>query len=139
MQSAETAALHSGDADALKEYLLDARIPEDEAEKRRNMLADAAEEVALHQVAMMDGYKAGAEQGTRRLLDEFDPAEVEAAVRQEDAISRFLSPVAKMRALDRLKQKMQELKGQDWSVAERRIFRPAFIKAYLARMTSLHK
>jgi predicted component of type VI protein secretion system len=139
MQSAETAAVHSGDADALKEYLLDDRIPEDEAERRRNLLADAAEEVALHQVAMMDGYKAGAEQGTRRLLDEFDPAGVEAAVQQEDAISRFLPPLAKMRALDRLKQKMQELKGQDWSVAERRIFRPAFIKAYLARMTSLRK
>ncbi len=139
MQSAETASIYSGDAEGLKEYLLDARIPEDEAARRRHLVSDAADEVALHQVAMMDGYKAGAHQGTQRLLDEFDPAEVEAAVRQEDGLSRFLAPVAKIRALDRLKRKMHELKGQDWSVAERRIFRPAFIKAYLARMTSLRK
>jgi hypothetical protein len=46
--------------------------------------------------------------------------------------------VAQLRAkvvLDRVKEIHGELGGEDWSVAERRAFRPAFIKAYLARMT----
>ena len=39
-------------------------------------------------------------------------------------------------AIEALQGTYQELQGEDWSVAERRIFRPAFNKAYLARMTS---
>lgn len=139
MQSEESTTVYSGDTDALREYLLDSGIPEEEAKRRRTLLSDAADDVVRHQMAMMDGYKAGAEQGTKRLLDEFDPAAVEAAVRQEGGLSRYVAPLAKILSFDRLKQKLQELRGQDWSVAERRIFRPAFIKAYLARMTSLRK
>ena len=44
--------------------------------------------------------------------------------------------IAKAKALTRMRDQLQELRGEDWSAAERRTYRPAFIKAYLARMTS---
>lgn len=139
VQSAETAAVYSGDAEALREYLFDPRIPDDELERRLDLLTQAAEDVALHQLAMLDGYRAGALQGTQRLLQEIDPVAAEAEARQEGGLNRILGFRASEDALERLKKKLQELQGEDWSVAERRIFRPAFIKAYLARMTSLRK
>lgn len=139
MQSAESGAIYSGDADALKEYVLDVRVSEDEAARRLDLLSQAAEDVAMHQVAMLDGYRAGAQEGTHRLLDEIDPAGAEAEARQEGGLNRILAFRASEDALDRLKLKLEELQAEDWSVAERRIFRPAFIKAYLARMTSLRK
>lgn len=136
MQSAESGAIYSGDADALRAYVLDENIAEEEAERRLDLLAHAGEQVALHQVAMLDGYRAGALQGTQRLLDEIDPDAAEAAARQEGGLNRLLSFRASDDALDLLRKKLHELRAEDWSVAERRIFRPAFIKAYLARMTS---
>ncbi len=139
MQSAESGAIYSGDADALKEYLLDVRASEEEAARRLDLLSQAAEDVAMHQIAMLDGYRAGAQEGTHRLLDEIDPAAAESEARQEGGLNRILAFRASEDALDRLKVKLQELQAEDWSVAERRIFRPAFIKAYLARMTSLRK
>ena len=139
VQSAETAAVYSGDAEALREYLFDPRLPDDEVERRLDLLTQAAEDVALHQLAMLDGYRAGALQGTQRLLQEIDPEAAEAEARQEGGLNRILNFRASDEALQRLKNKLLELQGEDWSVAERRIFRPAFIKAYLARMTSLRK
>lgn len=139
VQSAESAAVFSGDADALKEYLLDDRIPEAEAARRLDQVAQAAEEVALHQVALLDGYRASAQMGAQRLLEDIDPEAAEAAAKGEGWLNRLFPFLASSVALVQLTQKLRELGGEDWSVAERRIFRPAFIKAYLARMTSMRK
>ncbi len=133
--TADSAALFGGDADALRDYLTEA-VPAEEAERRRAQVESVAEDLALHQVGLLDGYRACVQQGTKALLDEMDPEAIEETVRQQGALNQLSSLHRKARVTDLLIEKKHELGGEDWSVAERRVFRPAFIKAYLSRLTS---
>ncbi|MEP0548441.1 MAG: FHA domain-containing protein [Rhodothermales bacterium] len=134
VQSSESTFVYEMNATELKAYLTEPHPDPSEQERRLAALTEATDAVAVHQLAMLDGYKASVQQGAKRLLDEVDPAPIEAEVEGSGAmykVAQFRSPVV----LDRLKEIHRELGGEDWSVAERRAFRPAFIKAYLARMT----
>jgi len=44
--------------------------------------------------------------------------------------------LAQAKAAETITERCETLRQEDWAVVERRIFRPAFIKAYLARMTA---
>ena len=134
VQSDDSAFLYEKAPPELKAYLTDARVGPQEREARLGALAESADAVVVHQLAMLDGYKASVQQGAKRLLDAVDPAPVE----EEVEASSPMYKVPQLRAaavLERVKETHRELGGEDWSVAERRAFRPAFIKAYLARMT----
>lgn len=134
VQSDDSAFLYEKAPPDLKAYLTDTRVDAQEREARLTTLAEAADAVAVHQLAMLDGYKASVQQGAKRLLDAVDPAPVEAEV--EASSPMYKVPQLRSSAvLERIKETHRELSGEDWSVAERRAFRPAFIKAYLARMT----
>ncbi|QXD13863.1 FHA domain-containing protein [Rhodocaloribacter litoris] len=136
LQPEETAFLYEGDPELLKRQVLDPSVPEEVARQRMQLLEEAAEDVSVHQIALLDGYKAAVQEGAQRLLDPIDPAQIEAEVRQEQALYRLLPPLAKAEVLRRLQAQLQQLRAEDWSATERRTYRPAFIKAYLARMTS---
>ena len=137
MQSDETAFLFEGEAETLKHHLLDSRLSDDEAASRLRMLEEALNDVERHQVAMIDGYKAGAREGALRLIDQLNPDLLEEEATKANALYRVLPFLAKAEALRRLRDQLSELRAEDWSAAERRTYRPAFIKAYLARMTSM--
>lgn len=118
----------------LKNLLLDPSVAPGELEQRLNAIRDATDETVVHQLAMLDGYKASVQDGAQRLLGEVNPEPIE----DEVEASNPMYKVPQLRAsavLERLKETHRELGGEDWSVAERRAFRPAFIKAYLARMS----
>ncbi len=134
VQTSESAFLYEKPPAELKAYLTDPQADDAERERRLAAMAEAVEAVAVHQLAMLDGYKASVQQGAQRLLDKVDPAPIEAEV--EASSPMYKVPQFRSSAvLERLKEAHRELGGEDWSVAERRAFRPAFIKAYLARMT----
>lgn len=137
MQSADTAFLYDGDPDTMKAHLLDPSISDEEREKRLGLVSDAAESMVAHQVAMLNGYKASVMNGADELMDQVDPEAIKAAVVEESAVYKYLPMLSAPAVLERLKAKLYEMKSGDWSVAEQRIFRPAFIKAYLARMTAV--
>jgi hypothetical protein len=52
-------------------------------------------------------------------------------------VYKYLPMLATPAVLERLRAEWTELQMGDWSAAEQRVFRPAFIKAYLARMTAV--
>ncbi len=134
VHSGQSSNVYEMTADELKAYLTESLPDPAELERRFDAVAEAADAVAVHQLAMLDGYKASVQQGAKRLLDEVDPSPIEAEVEASSAmykVPQLRSPVV----LERVKEIHRELGGEDWSVAERRVFRPAFIKAYLARMT----
>ena len=134
MHSGQSQNVYDMTAEELKAYLTEPHPDPNELERRFEAVIEAADAVAVHQLAMLDGYKASVHQGAKRLLDEVDPEPVEEEVAASGAMykmAQFRSPVV----LEKLKEIHHELGGEDWSVAERRVFRPAFIKAYLARMT----
>ena len=137
MQSSETAFLYEGDTDTIKQHLLDPSLSDETRAERIERLQEAAEAVAVHQVAMLNGYKASAIQGAQELLEQVDPAVAEAEAAAENKLFELLPWLASPVVVERLKTRWNELQTGDWSVAEQRVFRPAFIKAYLARMTAV--
>lgn len=136
MQSGETRFLYEGDAATMKEHLLDPSISQDERQKRLSHVEDAAEALAVHQVAMLNGYKASVMKGAEELLDQLNPDAHQAELTEENLVFEYVPLLASPAVLDRLRTEWRDLKRGDWSAAEQRIFRPAFIKAYLARMTA---
>lgn len=139
MQPEETAFLYEGNAEMLKGHLLDPSLSEEEAAHRMRLLGEAVEEVELHQVAMLDGYKAGVREGAVRLIDQLHPDALEQEAAQGKLLYRLFPPLAKAEALRRLREQLRELRAEDWKAAEQRTYRPAFIKAYLARMTAARR
>ena len=134
MQSDDAAFLFEKTPAELKAFLLDPQVGVGETERRAAAIEAAAEAAVVHQLAMLDGYKASVQDGARRLLEEVDPEPVEREVEASSPMYR-LPQLRSAAVVERLKETHRELSGEDWSVAERRAFRPAFIKAYLARMT----
>jgi hypothetical protein len=137
MQSAETQFIYDGDAATMKQHLMDPSISDDERAKRLELVEDAAEALAVHQVAMLNGYKASVMNGAEELMSRLDPNEHEAAVVEQSPVYKYLPMLATPAVLERLRAEWTELQMGDWSAAEQRVFRPAFIKAYLARMTAV--
>lgn len=137
MQSAETQFLYDGDVETMKAHLMDPSISEDERENRLDHVEDAAEALAVHQVAMLNGYKASVMNGTEELMERLNPDAHQHEVMEQSAVYEYVPVLASPAVLDRLRAQWKELQMGDWSAAEQRIFRPAFIKAYLARMTAV--
>lgn len=138
MQSSATAFLYEGDTETIKQHLLDPSLSDETRAERIERLRDAVEAVAVHQVAMLNGYKASAIQGAQELLEQVNPSATEAEVGKENKLFELLPWLASPVVVERLRARWHELQsGGDWSVAEQRVFRPAFIKAYLARMTAV--
>lgn len=136
MQSAETKFLYEGDAATMKEHLLEPSLSQEERQKRLAHVEDAAESLAVHQVAMLNGYKASVMKGAEELLEQLNPDAHQAEVAEENTVYEYFPLLASPAVLERLRAEWHNLKRSDWSVAEQRTFRPAFIKAYLARMTA---
>jgi predicted component of type VI protein secretion system len=137
MQSPRTRFIYDGDASTLKEHLMDPSISEEERQERLNLVTEKVEDLAVHQVSMVDGYKASVQSGTEALLRQLDPDAHQSDLLEETPIYQYAPILASPDVLDRLRREWRELQRGDWSAAEQRIFRPAFIKAYLARMTAV--
>ncbi len=132
-----TRFLHAEDGAVLRNHLLDPLADDAEFQNRLDMLSAAADEVAAHQVAMLEGYKASVRRGTTDLLNAVDPERISADMTKGSWLTKampFLASSGIVKAMERI---VVELRADDWSVAERRVFRPAFIKAYLSTLSSL--
>ncbi len=92
--------------------------------------------MVLHQLAMLDGYKAVVQQGMHMMLREIDPNVAIEQMSNEGGLYKMFPKLARLVASWQLEEKFRELRGEDWSVTERRAYRPSFIRAYLARMSA---
>jgi type VI secretion system protein ImpI len=134
IQSSETAFLYENDPASLSSYLLDPGLSDSEFEARLTAIDEASNSVAVHQIAMLDGYRAAVQDGARRLVEPLEKALEEQPDSRAGGLQKLLGRGAPA-AQGRVQVIVNELKSEDWSVSERRVFRPAFVKAYLARMT----
>ena len=135
-QTPESAILYEGNAAKLKDFLLDSDLNEEELARRLMLIEEGGDEVILHQLAMLDGYKAVVQQGMHMLLREIDPIVAAENLSQSSALYKAIPRLARMVASWGLQDKFQELRAEDWSITERRAYRPSFIRAYLSRMSS---
>ena len=135
-QTPESEILFEGNGETLRTYLLDPNLDEEELNKRLALIEEGGDEVILHQLAMLEGYKAVVQQGMHMLLREIDPVVAAENLAQESGFYRLMPSLARLIASWRLQEKFRDLRAEDWSVTERRAYRPSFIRAYLARMSA---
>lgn len=135
-QTPESEILFEGNGSRLKDYLLDPDLDEEELGQRLALLEEGGDEVILHQLAMLDGYKAVVQQGMHMLLREIDPVVAAESLSQQGGLYRISPNLARMVASWSLQDKFKELRAEDWSITERRAYRPSFIRAYLSRMSA---
>ncbi|MEM1128489.1 MAG: FHA domain-containing protein [Bacteroidota bacterium] len=124
------------DPASLKKALLDPAEGESDVDVRLGVVEEKIGSLAQHQVAMMEGYKAGVKNGILRLVDALDPAVVREDLSSDNALLRKMGMLVNNEIVKALEEKCQNLRGDDWSAAEQRYYRPEFIRAYLTRMTS---
>ena len=132
----EASFMATKDLTRLQAQLFDPLLAQEGVEQRAALIMEEADKLALHLVAFLDGYKASALKGAELLLDRLDPDKVEAAVREKRALYRLIPLFAHAEVVRQLQQTARELRGEDWAAAERRVFRPAFVSAYLARASA---
>ena len=135
-QTPESAILYEGDAGKLKSFLLDPDLDQEELTRRLMLIEEGGDEVILHQLAMLDGYKAVVQQGMHMLLREIDPIVAAENLSQSSALYKMIPRLSRLVASWGLQEKFKELRAEDWSITERRAYRPSFIRAYLSRMSS---
>ena len=70
------------------------------------------------------------------LLREIDPVVAAESLSQQGGLYRISPNLARMVASWGLQDKFKELRAEDWSITERRAYRPSFIRAYLSRMSA---
>lgn len=139
MQSADAAFLYEGDAAKLQQMLLSDDIDDETFKERLQLLREALDDLAVHQVALLDGYKASVQGGAQRLLDALDPNAMSEEMDLDNPLFKLMPAKAKAEVLEQLEERARDIRAEDWSVTERRVYRPAFVKAYLARMTSVRR
>ena len=135
-QTPESAILYEGNSEKLKTFLLDPTLDDAQLAQRLVLIEEGGDEVILHQLAMLDGYKAVVQQGMHMLLREIDPIVAAENLSQSTWMYKTIPNLARMVASWGLQDKFKELRAEDWSITERRAYRPSFIRAYLARMSS---
>jgi len=143
ISSAKTFSFHSSTLQEIREFLLSANISEPDFNKRVAVLSKEADEVMVHQLALIDGYKVSVNEGSRHILEHFNPA-VLRKILDEKAIKlgrieipyRYLPVFYHWKLLQLYQQKYSELAGEDKGFFETKLFRPGFINGYLERLSS---
>ena len=128
MHAPETAFLYEADGASLAVFIAEAS--DEQREGRLELLKAAAREVVAHQLGLVEGYRAATRSGIDAFLDRLDPENLDVE-ENEGGLARFLPSGKNGAVVDALAERIAELR-QDSTATERRIFRPAFIRAYLA-------
>lgn len=120
----ETAFLFDADVEALLQHL----TPDDPAvqAERLRLLNDATDAVLHHHQSLLEGYRAAAREGAAVLVDGLDPDKI-----GDQAKGGGLLQGREKAVLDLVRERCEMMRGEDFAAAERRVYRPAFSRAYL--------
>lgn len=128
----------------LVNYYLSPDVPPEEAEKRIKSLKTLADELKVHQLSLLEGYKAGVSQGSMKLIKKFDPAALKS---QMGGMSlkvaglkiplSFLPVIKQIKLKQRMSDSFFELSKEDLSILEKEYFRSGYIQGYYRRMDQL--
>ena len=94
--------------------------------ERFQILQNAAEAVLHHHQSLLEGYRAAAREGAEVLVDGLDPDKIGDQAKPGGILQNRESAV-----LDLVRERCAMMRGEDFAAAERRVYRPAFSRAYL--------
>ena len=131
-QDEESTFFYEGDYSVTKNYLL-SDANESEVRRKLERLKDVSDKVKLHQVGMMEGYKAIVKEGLNQLMKEIDPGLIELELQKEETgfLNKVLPSLAAQKILKTIEERIGSVRETDWGVHEQRIYRPVFIRAYM--------
>ncbi len=120
-------------------YFADPALGEAEAAARLANLKKAAEQVILHTIGIMEGYKQSAEEGSKSLLQRADPSLLRKEVLKSklrlgplEIPYRLLPFLVPFRVLQLAEKRHHDLVIEDRGVLEKRYYRPGFVHGYEA-------
>ena len=130
-------SLDSCTPDELKGFLFDAKLSPEDGQKRTEALAVVLEELLLHQLSLLEGYKAGVNEGTKRFLDRMNPVRLNEQLAEKKIHLGVIDipvksvPILKLSKLIQIYAEVyRELTAEDRSVIEERYFRPSYKRSY---------
>src|SRR4030042_1225975 len=130
-------SLDSCTPDELKGFLFDAKLSPEDGQKRTEALAVVLEELLLHQLSLLEGYKAGVNEGTKRFLDRMNPGRLNEQLAEKKIRLGIIDipvksvPILKLSKLIQIYTEVyRELTAEDQSVVEERYFRPSYKRSY---------
>lgn len=143
IKSTKAFSFHSSTLQEIREFLLSGNISEDDFKNRVTILKKEIDEVMVHQVAFMDGYKISVNEGTRNLLDYFNPNALRKILDKQslklgriELPYRYLPIFYHWKLLRLYQQRYLALVGEDKGIFEKKMFRSGFITGYLERLSS---
>jgi hypothetical protein len=132
--------------DDLINYLLTPSLSEEQFAQRLSLLKDEIEKVIIHQVALLDGYSGGIQEGVPELLKEFNPAIIKNELLNKsikigplNIPAKYIPLLSDLKTLKEIQNKLYHLSQEDRGVFEKKYFRSAFIRRYLENISLSQK
>jgi hypothetical protein len=136
----KTFSLSDCTLDELKDYILNPDIPTEETQKRIQKIKAITDELLIHQLSMLEGYKSSASEGTQKILEKMGPDFLKEELAAQKAAKGNLSVLYKIfpfLASFKLSQLYtdahRELTQEDQGIIEKKYYRPSYIKSYNKR------
>lgn len=121
----------------VKEFFLNPEATQEDTQQKTVELYQELATIIKHQMALLDGYRYGVQEGSVSLLREIDPAEMKKNVEQSTSLGvmsglkyKFLPSLLKSKTLRLMQQKYADLSEKGKSFIEKKFFRPPFMEKY---------
>lgn len=143
IKSSKSFSIHNCTEEELRQHLFDPQLPAPERAKRFAQLEQLANELMLHQISLLDGYKASVRVGTDQFLERLNPQSIHKKMTEKKGQKKTLKGIlGKLPVISSIffqkqyQEAFQELAREDQSIIEKKYFRPGYVKRYNARMDS---
>lgn len=124
---------HTASVEHLKAWLYDIHVDPEELRRRLLEMEQLVNEVLAHEVGMLEGYKFAVMSGVEKMLETMNPDYIRALAEKEGQDLHKMGVFSHAKWLQIVRQAHAEWMQEDRNQVEKADFRPAFIKAYLAR------
>lgn len=110
-------------------YFVDPSLSEKEFSERLTLLKKEADQIVLHMIGLLEGYRRSVEEGTRRILQRVDPDRLGEEL-PDTFLLRTIPPLADLKLYHLVRNRLRDLLEEDRGVLEKQVFRPGFARAY---------
>ncbi|MGD8540177.1 MAG: FHA domain-containing protein [Candidatus Aminicenantes bacterium] len=136
----KTFSLSDCTLEELKDYVLNPDISAEETQQRIAKIKAMTDELLIHQLSMLEGYKSSAKEGTQKILDRLNPdvlledqAKRESAKGAQSFLHTVFPFLAKLKQSKLITDAHRELSQEDQGIIEKKYFRPSYVRSYNKR------
>ncbi len=137
IKTSKTFSIYSCTPDEFKEWLFGAAVPVQERQARMQRVLKMGNELMVHQISLLDGYRSSVKDGTRQFLEKLDPRAIQNRLREKKIkLGPLQIPFGNLPILGALffrraySDLFKELAREDQSIIEKKYFRPSYVKRY---------